>query len=137
MKSTRATKASNEKAKAARSSVPGLAGLQRGHGHTLGLEGALAGAAVGAMGGPVGIVAGGAIGGLVGAVADGMLAEDRAADTKRDAELDQIIGVSGGDIGAAKRGQPPARVGAFSSASSGGESSHGVDSSGPIQDVDE
>jgi hypothetical protein len=139
MKSARRVKVSKAKRKT-EPSPEEAAGLPRRHGAgPYGIEGAVAGAAIGAMAGPVGIVAGSAIGGLIGAVAEEVLNEEEARRSKHDAELDEEIGVTGGTMGAAKPNQPPARFGAYSSASSGagGMPSHDGVSSGPMQDIDE
>jgi hypothetical protein len=125
--------------RARRTPVEGRSGLPHGSGvGPFGVEGALAGAAAGAFAGPVGMVAGGVIGGLIGAVVDEVTHEEEVRHSRHDAELDEAIGVTGPGIGAAKPDQPPARFGAYSSASSGvGGSSTETVSSGPIQDVDE
>jgi hypothetical protein len=103
----------------------------------LGIEGAIAGAALGSFAGPVGVIAGTTFGGLMGAVADEVLAEERHRAEAHDAELDETIGVIDGAIGAAPPGLPPARFGAYSAGSSGATESHGTTSEGPIQDLDE
>lgn len=64
------------------------------------LSGALVGATTGLMGGPPGIVAGGVIGGAIGALAGTVLERDRRDGFVHDVELDEEIGVVGGDIGA-------------------------------------
>ena len=73
--------------------------------------GAIAGAAIGAVAGPPGIFAGTAIGAAIGAAAGAALDANDAWQDRRDSELDEDIGVAGGDIGAAPPNQPPARVG--------------------------
>jgi hypothetical protein len=103
----------------------------------LGVEGALAGAAVGSIAGPVGVIAGTALGGLFGAMADEVLEQDRRQVDAHDEELDEEIGVMGGDIGAAAANQPTARFGAYSSSSSGASDAGTSTSEGPIQEVDE
>jgi hypothetical protein len=103
----------------------------------IGLEGAVAGAAVGSIAGPVGVIAGTALGGLFGAMADEVLEKDQRLSEARDAELDAEIGVVGGDIGAAPAGQPPPRFGSYSAPSSGAPGPTGSSSEGPLQEVDE
>lgn len=103
----------------------------------LGIEGAIAGAAVGSFAGPVGVIAGTTLGGLMGALADEVLAEERRRAEAHDAQLDEAIGVTGGSMGAAPPDQPPARFGAYSTGSSGATEAHGTPSSGPIQELDE
>jgi len=102
-----------------------------------GLSGALAGAAVGAVAGPPGAVAGAIIGGAVGVLAGAAL-DNQAIDARtRDAKLDAEIGVTDGDLGAPNLAHPPAKVGAYSSAASGGGG--GIDvpiASGPMQPPD-
>ncbi|MGH7440122.1 MAG: hypothetical protein ACRENE_30900, partial [Polyangiaceae bacterium] len=57
---------------------------------------------------------------------------------RHEEELDEAIGVVGGDIGAASPGAPPARIGAPSAASLGlGGGGGGTPAEGPIQDVDD
>ncbi len=52
--------------------------------------------------------------------------------------LDEEIGVMDGDLGAASPDQPPARIGAFSSASAGGDgAAPPAPSEGPMQTPDE
>lgn len=64
------------------------------------LSGAVAGATTGALAGPPGIIAGGVIGVAVGTLAGMALEKDEHATEERDSELDETIGVSGGDMGA-------------------------------------
>jgi phage tail tape-measure protein len=68
--------------------------------------GAVAGALAGALGGPVGAAIGGLVGAAIGAAAGEALEESTEAHDVRDAELDAIIGVEGGDIGARRRQAP-------------------------------
>jgi len=67
------------------------------------------------------MVAGAVIGGVTGVLA--AVALDRGADDReeRTQELDRIIGVSGGDMGAPSLRHPPGGAGAFYAASSGAE----------------
>lgn len=94
--------------------------------------GAAAGAAIGSMAGPVGAIAGAAIGGAMGAAAGMAVESATRAHEAADVKLDQDIGVYDGDLGAPNLEHPPAKIGAFSSASSGaGRSSH-APASGPM-----
>lgn len=97
-------------------------------------SGALAGAVLGAAAGPVGIAVGAVLGGVAGALAGDVLDKDaskRAAHTK---DLDEQIGVGGGDLGAPGLLHPPAQVGAYSSASAGGQSeAESEPAEGPMQ----
>jgi hypothetical protein len=97
-------------------------------------SGAAAGAILGAGAGPAGIVAGALIGGAAGAVAASALEKDAARKAARTRELDEQIGVTGGDLGAPNLKHPPARVGAYSAASVGAASSGDDDepAEGPI-----
>jgi len=96
--------------------------------------GAAAGAVLGAGAGPAGIVAGALIGSAAGAVAASALEKDAARQAARTRDLDDQIGVTGGDLGAPNLKHPPARVGAYSAASAG-EATSGDDeepAEGPI-----
>jgi hypothetical protein len=64
------------------------------------LSGAIAGAVVGMAGGPPGIVVGSALGIAGGLLAGSALEDDASRTDARDKELDQTIGVAGGDLGA-------------------------------------
>jgi len=97
-----------------------------------GLSGAVAGAVFGAMAGPPGIAAGAVIGAVAGALAGGALDDEAAADTQRTSELDETIGMTGGELGAPNLRHPPAKVGAYSSASALGGASEG-DSATPAE----
>ena len=97
--------------------------------------GAIAGAALGAAAGPPGAVAGAVIGGVVGAVTGAVLDTQAVESAKREGKLDEEIGVSGGEIGAPNLKHPPAKVGAYSSASVGaGSSSDSTPAEGPISE---
>lgn len=61
--------------------------------------GAAAGAATGIAGGPPGIVAGGIVGALVGSIAGSVMERAKAAESAHDRELDEVIGVTGRDLG--------------------------------------
>jgi hypothetical protein len=90
-------------------------------------SGAAAGAVLGAAAGPAGIVAGAVLGGAAGAIAAVALDKDAARKAARTRELDEEIGVSGGDLGAPNLKHPPARVGAYSAASAGAGATSGDD----------
>lgn len=89
------------------------------------LAGTVAGAAVGAMAGPVGALAGAVMGGLAGAMAAGAMDQQAQKESARNAELDDTIGVTRGDLGAASPSQPPSRR-SFVSAASAGAGSGGT-----------
>jgi hypothetical protein len=102
-----------------------------------GAGGAIAGAALGAVAGPPGIIAGAVLGGLVGAIAGAAVERgaERASDRTR--ELDQVIGVMGGDLGAPNLEHPPATRGTYSAGSAGAAASSGQEpAEGPIQSPD-
>lgn len=81
--------------------------------------GVVAGAAVGAMAGPPGAVVGAVIGAAAGAVGAAAASIDDANREENEAELDDTIGVSGGDLGAPSLKHPPSKRGTFSAASAG------------------
>ena len=96
--------------------------------------GALAGAVVGAVAGPPGVVAGAIIGGIVGTVTGAVLDAEALRKAAHNEELDAEIGVTGGDLGAPNLEHPPAKVGAFSSASTGvGAPADEEPAEGPMQ----
>jgi hypothetical protein len=104
----------------------------------VGAAGALAGGAVGAIGGPAGIVAGAIMGGAIGAAVGHTLVKDDERRHEVDEDLDKAIGVSGGDMGAAKPGQPAAKRGNYSAGSSGAPTPGGSSpSEGPLQSLDD
>ena len=83
------------------------------------LTGLAAGATAGAIAGPPGAILGAIIGGAVG-VAAGRVMEARAHDERVIRHrLDEDIGVTSGDLGAADPEQPPPRFGAYSMPSMG------------------
>lgn len=99
-----------------------------------GASGALAGAALGAGAGPPGVVAGAIVGGVVGAVAGVVLDRESSRRLAHTKELDEEIGVMGGDLGAPNLLHPPSSLGAPSAASSGVQSSPDQDpAEGPMQ----
>jgi hypothetical protein len=102
------------------------------------VTGSLAGAAVGAVAGPPGVVAGAVIGGVAGALTGLGVADDAQWRHGHAAALDDAIGVTAGDLGAASPDLPPARIGAFSSGSAGVSAArHSTPSEGPMQDIDD
>jgi phage tail tape-measure protein len=97
-------------------------------------SGALAGAILGAAAGPPGMVAGAVLGAVAGGVAAMVLDADADRATVHTQELDEEIGVIGGDLGAPNLKHPPATVGAYSVAAAGAAASTGEDpAEGPIQ----
>ena len=68
---------------------------------------------MGAIAGPPGAAAGAVIGGLVGAVATGVVEKQAEARALHDEELDEEIGVMGGEIGAPNLKHPPTAVEAY------------------------
>jgi phage tail tape-measure protein len=123
------------KAKKKSKGVSGKAGKGRVvHEAEGGASGALAGAVLGAGAGPPGIVAGAIIGGVVGTLAGAALDSESSRKSSRTRELDAEIGVSKGELGAPNLEHPPAKIGAYSAASSGVASSSGEDpAEGPMQ----
>jgi hypothetical protein len=102
------------------------------------VAGATVGATLGAMAGPPGIAAGAAIGAVAGAMAESAVGRARDKTAKDDAQLDAEIGVSGGDLGAPNLLHPPARVGAYSSASVGaGGGGDRTPAEGPISEPED
>ena len=96
--------------------------------------GAAAGAAIGAFAGPPGLLAGALIGAAAGAAAGAALADDHDAE-RTDKMLDEEIGVTAGDIGAATAGSPPASRGVYSGSSAGaggGGSAESAPAEGPM-----
>ena len=98
-------------------------------------SGAVLGAAIGAVAGPPGIVAGAVIGGVTGALTAAGLDNAAQCRTERDRELDEEIGVMGGDIGAPNLKHPGPVGGAACSAASAGAGSSGGEqpAEGPMQ----
>ena len=95
--------------------------------------GALAGAALGFVAGPAGAAAGALIGGAVGALVARVGDEESERVSRHDGELDAVIGVNGGDLGAPNLEHPPATRGTYSAAASGGGASAGATADGPMQ----
>lgn len=100
-------------------------------------SGTVAGAVVGSIAGPVGAIAGAIVGSVAGAAAGAVLEDEAQRAHLHDEELDEVIGVYDGAMGAAPPNAPPARVGAFSAGASGAGRSSVPPASGPLQDVDE
>jgi|GEM_PF-1922833 len=94
--------------------------------------GAIAGAAMGSIAGPAGVAAGAVIGGVVGAFVAKVADEEAERVSLHDNELDEAIGVSGGDLGAPNLKHPPAIRGTYSAGSAGGGGSGGTTSEGPM-----
>jgi len=76
------------------------------------IAGELVGAIVGSAAGPAGAVAGMVAGAMAGALAGRVLEDEARRAEVHDAQLDNAIGVTGGDLGAAPPNAPSARVGA-------------------------
>jgi len=117
-----------------------VAHVATGHRHPLheaggAAGGAIAGAALGSIAGPAGAAAGAVIGGMVGAIVAKVADEEADRVSIHDGELDEAIGVTGGDMGAPNLKHPPAKRGVYSAASSGGGGGGGGGSSsgGPMQ----
>src|SRR3974390_2272665 len=72
------------------------------------------------------------VGAAAGALAGEVLDREAKRSHAHDAELDDAIGVTCGDIGAPNVEHPPATVGAYSSASVGASTSNHVPAEGPI-----
>jgi hypothetical protein len=88
-------------------------------------SGAVVGAILGTAAGPPGMVAGAVMGAVAGGIAAIALDADADRDTARTQELDEEIGVMGGDLGAPNLKHPPAKVGAFSVAATGATTASG------------
>ena len=102
------------------------------------VSGSVAGAVVGSVAGPIGTVAGAIVGSVIGAAAGAVLEQENEREHLHDEQLDHDIGVFDGELGAADPDAPPAKIGAFSSGSSGaGAAPAPRPSEGPMQDVDD
>lgn len=88
--------------------------------------GAVAGAVIGAVAGVPGAIVGALLGASAAALAEGGAEKGGAAREAEDAELDRLIGVSGGELGAPNLEHPPATVGAYSGASAGAAAGGGA-----------
>ena len=85
----------------------------------LAIAGAVGGGFVGAFLGPVGILAGAALGGTAGAFAGAAWGDSNRVAARRDEELDEDLGIIGGDIGAPNLKHPPPKVGVYSAQAAG------------------
>lgn len=102
------------------------------------LAGELVGAVLGSAAGPVGTVAGMVLGAVAGDLAGHVLDNEAQRNAAHEGILDDAIGVTRGDIGAARTGSPRARVGAPSAASCGATGhGGGTAAEGPLQDIDD
>jgi hypothetical protein len=101
------------------------------------VAGTASGAAVGLFAGPPGVLAGSIIGTVIGLALGNAMEVESERKHQHEEELDEDIGVIGGDIGAAKPGSPPARIGAFSCGSMGVGRPSQLPSEGPMQTLDE
>lgn len=97
-------------------------------------SGALVGAAFGAMAGPPGAIAGAILGGVAGTLAGAAMDTEDARIAKHEQELDETIGVIGGQMGAPNLDHPPpSRRAWYSEASMGVHSDDEVPpAEGPI-----
>jgi hypothetical protein len=116
--------------------------LKHASGHQLGKSevalGVIAGAAVGAMAGPAGAIVGAAIGAAAGAVGAAAASIDEANREENEAELDETIGVSSGELGAPNLKHPPSKRGTFSAESAGvGAGGTAVPAEGPTPPPEE
>jgi hypothetical protein len=99
---------------------------------------AVVGALVGVAAGPPGMIVGAILGGVAGALAGVVLDDDASRRASRTRELDEEIGVGGGDLGVPSLTHPPAKIGAYSMASAGVSSSSGSEpAEGPMQTPEE
>jgi outer membrane lipoprotein SlyB len=97
-------------------------------------SGALAGAVLGAGAGPPGMVAGAVIGSVAGALAGAVLDRESSKQAAHTRELDAVIGISEGELGAPNLKHPPAEIAAYSAGSAGVASSPGEQpADGPMQ----
>lgn len=111
---------------------------RRGRIEATAVTGALAGAAAGSLAGPPGIAAGAVIGVAAGAITGLALADDAGRRQEEEARLDQEIGVTEGNLGAARPDQPPASLGTYSGVSAGtGERPTPAPSEGPMQELED
>ena len=83
------------------------------------------------------------VGALIGAAAGGLtgkaFAADQETEAQHDKQLDEDIGVTAGDLGAADPNAPPAKRGTYSGASAGAGSADTLDTTeddGPIPHAD-
>ncbi len=117
------------------SPIPGTAAAGAGVGAA---TGAATGAVLGAFAGPPGMIAGALIGAVAGAATGAALADDHDKEDLDEA-LDAEIGVSGGNMGAAKPGAPAAVRGTYSAGAAGaggGSESDAAPDAGPMPKAD-
>jgi phage tail tape-measure protein len=81
-------------------------------GEAAAIAGEIAGAVIGSAAGPVGMVAGMVVGALAGTLVGEGLEANEERVSRHDKELDEELGISGGDIGAVQSVPPPALSGA-------------------------
>jgi phage tail tape-measure protein len=96
------------------------------------LAGEVAGGIVGAIAGPAGAATGMIVGAMAGALAGEVMDREAKRAQAHDADLDDAIGVTSGDLGAPNLEHPPAKVGAYSSASAGAGTASRPAAEGPI-----
>ncbi len=85
----------------------------------VGALGAATGTAIGMIAGPPGMVAGAIIGAVIGAISGSVIDGDARREDAHTRELDEELGVEGGELGAPGLRHPPAKRGAYSAASLG------------------
>jgi hypothetical protein len=95
------------------------------------IVGAICGAVIGAIAGPPGIAAGSALGAAMGAAAGAAMFAADHAEAEHDRALDNEIGVTSGDLGAAKTHRDSIH-GLYSGASAGMLRSSRPPASGPM-----
>jgi hypothetical protein len=99
-----------------------------------GALGAVAGTAIGMIAGPPGMVAGAVIGAFAGALSGAVIDGDTRRDDAHTRELDEELGVEGGELGAPGLKHPPPTRGTYSAASLGvGVLSEEEPAEGPVQ----
>ena len=119
--------------------APESSGRKSDHPHLLhdaegAASGAMVGAVLGAMAGPPGMVAGALLGAAAGALAVEAMETESERRAKHTTELDEEIGVIGGDLGAPNLRHPPASNGAYSAGATGVATPSGDQpAEGPIQ----
>lgn len=88
----------------------------------LGVAGAVGGALFGTMAGPPGMISGAIIGAIIGILAAAPFRDAELIRGAREDKMDVALGIYDGDVGAPNLEHLPAKVGAFSAASSGAQS---------------
>jgi phage tail tape-measure protein len=122
---------SSKKSKETPPTTPGLSEFD-----ITALTGAIAGAAVGALAGPPGVVAGTVLGASMGMAAGSVMEHEHEREAEEDKRLDDEIGVTKGDLGAASPDLPPARRGTYSAGAAGAGDASPVPSDGPMSSGD-